>query len=360
MYSLKMYSLDNSIREIFSDGLEKRGFYIFCPKYIVDVLSEEQKEIPLKVLKETVTMPWGAPYFSDVVVAAANLLLQVESDRTLEFVEIWSEKQKENWLPVVGDDKKGVCLLARTAESIKNDDIRPAAIVCPGGAYMAVDFVKEGFLTAQELEKAGYRVFILRYRLLPNRYPCPQIDLALAIKYIRANADEYRIDANDLMAVGFSAGGHLTASETLYASEIDDILMKELHTNYPELAAKYRGISVKANKLTLCYPVISLIENTNELTRSSLTNEDESLIWKLSVELHADGTFPQTFVWANDDDPDVPPDNAGRLAKRLKEAGVNVCYRAYESGGHGCGLGTGTSCEGWLDEMVRWMKNSEI
>lgn len=73
-----MYSLDNSIREIFSDGLEKRGFYIFCPKYIVDVLSEEQKEIPLKVLKETVTMPWGAPYFSDVVVAAANLFYRLK------------------------------------------------------------------------------------------------------------------------------------------------------------------------------------------------------------------------------------------------------------------------------------------
>ena len=44
--------------------------------------------------------------------------------------------------------------------------------------------------------------------------------------------------------------------------------------------------------------------------------------------------------------------------QNLRNAGVEVEYRRYQSTGHGFGLATGTDAEGWLDLAVRfWQKH---
>ena len=351
-----MYDLSNSVQNILDDGLEKQGFYLFCPKFFIRMLTDDQKRLPLEELKQQVRMPWGIPFFSEVVVDAANLVLRIEADETLEFRPLWDEQQADGWLPSAGSGKDSCYLVCRTADSVSHDGVKPAALVCPGGGYEAVEMINEGFRTAAVLEARGYRVFILRYRVAPNSYPEHQKDLALAIKTIRANAERYRLNPDDLLVTGFSAGGHLVASETLYAEEFEELLSRELEAGYPLLAERYTKISAKADKVCLGYPVISMTNETHDGSVQALTHRDPALMDKLSVELHADSSFPKTFVWANDDDPEVPPSNAKRLAARLRSEGVPLLYRTYPQGGHGCGLGTGTSCEGWIDEMTAWMK----
>ena len=353
-----MYTFQNSIDEIFSDGLEKRGFYLFCPELFIQILTEEQKKLSLEELKRCVKMPWGAPYLSEVILGAANLLLRIEQDETLAYVDLWSESSARDWLPTAGDGKNGCFMLCRTPEAVAGDEIRPAVLICPGGGYEAVDTVNEGFNTVLAMEERGYRVFMLRYRVAPNRWPEPQKDLALAIKTIRANTEAYRLNPDDLLLMGFSAGGHLVASETLYAQEIDALLTRELERELPQLAAKVQGVSAKANKLSLSYPVVSMTSETHEGSVLALTQGDEALKDKLSIELHAVADYPKTFLWANDDDPEVPPSNAKRLARRLESVGTQVLYCTYPWGGHGVGLGTGTGCEGWIDTMTNWMKEN--
>lgn len=353
-----MYTFQNSIDEIFSDGLEKRGFYLFCPELFIQMLTEEQRKLSLEALKRCVKMPWGAPYLSEVILGAANLLLRIEQDETLAYVDLWSESSARDWLPTAGDGKNGCFMLCRTPEAVAGDEIRPAVLICPGGGYEAVDTVNEGFNTVLAMEERGYRVFMLRYRVAPNRWPEPQKDLALAIKTIRANTEAYRLNPDDLLLMGFSAGGHLVASETLYAQEIDALLTRELERELPQLAAKVQGVSAKANKLSLSYPVVSMTSETHEGSVLALTQGDEALKDKLSIELHADADYPKTFLWANDDDPEVPPSNAKRLARRLESVGTQVLYCTYPWGGHGVGLGTGTGCEGWIDTMTNWMKEN--
>lgn len=351
-----MYTLENSIQDILNDRLDERGLYLFCPEFFIQFLSEEQKKLSLKELKRHVSMPWGIPYFSEVVVDAANLVLQIEDDKTRGFLRLWLEEAETDRLPSSGEGKESCYLVCRISESLKDEPVKPAALIVPGGGYETVEMVNEGFRTAAALEARGYRVFILRYRVAPDSYPEPQEDLALAIKTIRANADRYRLDPDDLLVMGFSAGGHLVASETLYAEETDALLTWELEQNYPQLAALCAGISAKADKLCLGYPVVSMTKEAHGGSVQALTHGDPVLKDKLSVELHADASFPETFLWANDDDAEVPPSNAARLAQRLRSVGADLSYHVYPEGGHGCGLGTGTSCEGWIDEMTAWMK----
>ena len=134
--------------------------------------------------------------------------------------------------------------------------------------------------------------------------------------------------------------------------------IRELERELPQLAAKVQGVSAKANKLSLSYPVVSMTSETHEGSVLALTQGDEALKDKLSIELHADADYPKTFLWANDDDPEVPPSNAKRLARRLESVGTQVLYCTYPWGGHGVGLGTGTGCEGWIDTMTNWMKEN--
>ena len=352
-----MYTFQNSVRDILADGLEEKGFYLFCPELFIRILSEEQRKLPLAELKRSATMPWGAPYLSEAVLGAANLMLLIEQDETLRYVDLWREDTAADWRPG-GSGKDSCFLLGRTPASVAGDRVRPAALVCPGGAYEAVDMSNEGFRTAEKLEALGCRVFILRYRVAPNRWPEPQKDLTLAIKRLRAEAEDYRIDPDDLLVVGFSAGGHLVASQALCAGELDALLMRELDTDCPPLAEKLRGVPARADKLCLSYPVVSMLSEVHEGSVLALTEGDGALKEKLSIELHAGADFPRTFLWANDDDPSVPPSNSERLAKRLEAVGVPVLYRRYPEGGHGCALGTGTSCEGWIDAMAAWMKES--
>ena len=72
--------------------------------------------------------------------------------------------------------------------------------------------------------------FILRYSVAPERYPRSQQDLALAIKYVRKNADKYGIDGDNLMLMGSSAGGHLCSIVVAFHDEFDKGMMETLES----------------------------------------------------------------------------------------------------------------------------------
>ena len=59
----------------------------------------------------------------------------------------------------------------------------------------------------------GFRAFVLSYRLSSNGYllPVPLLDARRAIQTVRARANDYHIDPNRIVVIGFSAGGHLAA-----------------------------------------------------------------------------------------------------------------------------------------------------
>ena len=234
-------------------------------------------------------------------------------------------------------------------------EVERCLIVCPGGGYENLAFSSEGVKTAQRLIEGGYKAFILNYRYSPNRWPKPQEDLALAILHVRANAKEYGIDPDNLMILGYSAGGHLCASTAALRTEIAEALFADLAEMRPDLCEKYRDISVRPDKVCLCYPVISFLSNQHEPSFQALTGGDETLREHLSIEKQVDGTYPKTFIWTCADDSLVPPDNAERMGKALSDAGIESRLIVYPQGEHGCSIGIGTSAEGWIDEMLEFM-----
>ena len=86
---------------------------------------------------------------------------------------------------------------------------RPAVLLIHGGGFRAGS--KEGYIPlAVKLAEHGYVAATANYRLAPRaQFPAALEDSKAAVRFLRANAEKYNIDASHIGALGGSAGGHL-------------------------------------------------------------------------------------------------------------------------------------------------------
>ena len=88
-------------------------------------------------------------------------------------------------------------------------EIKGAVLICAGGAFQFRSDQNEGTPVAEDLSALGYQSFVLDYRLRPYTQEEGALDLARAVRFVRAHAAEYGIDETDIAVMGFSAGGIL-------------------------------------------------------------------------------------------------------------------------------------------------------
>ncbi|MFN4261622.1 MAG: alpha/beta hydrolase fold domain-containing protein [Gemmataceae bacterium] len=87
----------------------------------------------------------------------------------------------------------------------------PVVVFVHGGAWFlgSKDSVKGEALFLLE---HGYAIAAINYRLSQHAlFPAQIVDCKAAVRWLRANAKEYQLDANRFAAMGSSAGGHLAA-----------------------------------------------------------------------------------------------------------------------------------------------------
>ena len=346
-----MYTMENSINDILRDELVMRHYELLLSKMYLYVVPEEFRDMPFKDLPFNVSMPWGKPYISKEALEAANNVLELQNRDKYEFVKLWAEETPENYYPDPDGTRDSVSLLLFKESFVQG---RKLALVCPGGGYANVCISHEGMHTAKVLEEKGYAVATLNYRCASNKYPIPQEDLALCIKYLRAYAIEKGVE-DDLLLVGYSAGGHLIASESCYADEYDAGVMEKMCAEFPKRAQLIKNMPAKADKLCVAYGVTNFEEPRLEECYRNLAGNNDSIKDKMSVVHNVDSSYPKTFAWACQDDELVPCCHASKLCEALKENGVEAMCKLYPSGGHGIATGEGTSAWGWVDEMVEFM-----
>lgn len=88
-----------------------------------------------------------------------------------------------------------------------------AVILFPGGGYHHLAAGKEGIEVGRWLNGMGITAFVVKYRV-PRREDLvpPLQDAQRALRWVRANARHFGVDAKKTGVMGFSAGGHLAAS----------------------------------------------------------------------------------------------------------------------------------------------------
>ena len=188
----------------------------------------------------------------------------------------------------------------------------PFAVVAPGGGFSYVASVHEGFPYAVAINSQGYNAFVLKYRAGQGGAVATE-DMAAAISYILANAASLGVSTMGYSLWGSSAGARMAAAIGSHG------------------VARFGGADVpKPSAVVTAYTGHSDVAS----------NE------------------PPTFVVVGDQDGIAPPAIMKRRVEALRRSGTTVEYHEYPGVGHGFGLGTGTSADGWVLEAIRFWKKS--
>lgn len=363
---MKKFTKYHSLSDILAYPRMAEYLHVFYSEYLLEMFPKDFYKEPLALAEHYGETPWEEPFsmIVDQLVDAANLILDICENKKRRCVSLWNP-QDGDW--TLDKEKLGgknqVFLLSPMNNDKKKEssqEVKPAAIICPGGGYEAVCFSGEGTPVMHYMEVNGYCTFILKYRVAPERYPAPQEDLALAIQYVRSHAAEYGIDPNDILLIGASAGGHLCASEAALHEEAARLANEELEKTAPEVAGRYRQFSARPDKVCLNYPVISFQKEPHEGSFQNLTGGTEYLRKELSAENLVDASYPPTFVWTCADDDCVPPSNAAVMGAALEKSGIPHELHIYPAGGHGCGLAFSKPAYEWPRTMLKFIKKNSF
>jgi len=96
----------------------------------------------------------------------------------------------------------------------------PAVILVHGGGWSSGDKSSGVQPLFAPLSKSGVAWFSINYRLAPkSHYPAAIEDIETAIRWIKKNANQFKVDPNRLGLLGESAGGHLVAAVAVRAKD---------------------------------------------------------------------------------------------------------------------------------------------
>jgi acetyl esterase/lipase len=245
------------------------------------------------------------PYHShvepnDVAGALNHMIDEVNAGKTI-FYDFYTDEQKKQ---DPGKRNTGLFFFRGNTKA-------PFAIVCPGGGFSYVGSLHEGFPLAQRISESGLNAFVLRYRIGSERHATE--DLAAVIAYIFHNAETLGVNLNDYSVWGGSAGARMAGNIAL------------------EGVSAYGGGNLPK-------PATAVIAYTGQSSYSS--------------------DFSPVFITVAANDGIANVNTVERRVENLRNAGVDVEYRRYQSAGHGFGLGTGTDAEGWVDLAIRfWQRH---
>lgn len=186
----------------------------------------------------------------------------------------------------------------------------PRSGICnAGGGFAYVGAMHDSFPHALELSKKGYNAFALIYR--PGAQTACE-DLARAISFVFAHAEELAVDTDCYSLRGGSAGGRMSAYLGSYGT------------------AAFGGDDLpKPGAVVMQYTGHSEYSEADPPTYACVGTSDGIASWRtMQARLNA-----------------------------MKNIGIPTEFHRYEGLRHGFGLGTGTVAEGWLDDAVAFWED---
>lgn len=178
------------------------------------------------------------------------------------------------------------------------------AVCNAGGGFAYVGAMQDSFPHALELSKRGYNAFALIYR--PGAQTACE-DLARAISFIFAHAEELEVGTDGYSLWGGSAGARMAA-----------------------LLGSYGPAAFGGDNLPQPGTVIMQYTGHTEYTEND----------------------PPTFACVGESDGIASWRTMQRRLQAMSDLGIPTEFHHYPGLPHGFGLGTGTAAEGWLDQAV--------
>ena len=253
-------------------------------------------------------------------------------------------------------------LVPRTAEK------KPAIIYFPGGGFTTTDYEK--FIEMRfALAKAGFVVAAAEYRVVPNKFPAILEDGKSAVRFLKAHANAYGIDASKIGVLGDSAGGYLSQMVAVTGNEKQFDKGDNLHVDSTvQAAATLYGISDLRNIGAGFDEAIQKVHQSPAVTEALLVNgvafneypgasilSDSDKALAASSLGHIKKNLPPFLIMHGTEDKLVSPVQSEQLYEALKQNGNRVTYVKVEGAAHG---DTVWFQKPIIDKVVTWFKDN--
>ncbi|MGF1581212.1 MAG: alpha/beta hydrolase [Gemmataceae bacterium] len=227
-----------------------------------------------------------------------------------------------------------------------------AIVICPGGGYRVKVIGPEGHGIAKWLNRHGITGVVLDYRLPMGRAFVPLLDAKRALRLVRVNAKKWKLKADRIGIMGFSAGGHLAST---------------LGTHFDGGDAKAKDpverVSCRPDFMILIYPVITMGgKHTHGGSQKNLLGRNPSakMLKLFSNDKQVTPETPPTFLAHARDDRPVPPENSRAFYQALRVQKVSAEYLELPSGGHGLNGYKGPMWDAWQKKSLEWLAQQKL
>lgn len=208
---------------------------------------------------------------------------------------------------------------------------RGALLLCAGGAFIVRANNADAYPTARAFAERGYQCFVVDYRLRPYTQQEGGVDLARAIRFVRAHASEFGLPDDGCIAVGgFSAGG-IQCGETLINWK-GDVTPDALDLSYEPDELDYVSADAAADAMVYSF-----------YGRLSVASRDADLL--------AGANLPPIFYCYGTEDPFY--DQFEMQVGMMADLGYDVHARVLDRWPHGFG-----ALGGWVPEFDDFMQKA--
>lgn len=226
-------------------------------------------------------------------------------------------------------------------EKLQLDITRPSTpgphpcVLCFHGGAWKYGHRRDVTAFTADLAKQGYAAAAVSYRLAPkHKWPAQIIDAKTAVRYLRANADQYDLDPQRISALGFSAGGHLAAllGTTGNDSDFEGDLYRE-HSSEVQCVVDFFGPA----DLSLFSETPGIEAAYFKPLFGKLYRAEPELYKKASPIEYCHDKCPPFLILHGTADIIVPVIHSERFHDKLLKAGVKSELFKVRGGGHGWG-----------------------
>ncbi len=240
------------------------------------------------------------------------------------------------------ESRRGVNLV-RLSSDQPGAGQKPFILLIPGGGFVNVWSLTEGWPVAAQFNRLGYHVFVLSYQVGDTEGILDKNmeTVARALRFVRANENRFSLCGDRYITCGFSAGGYLTCLWNTQGKGYASFGLPGPQASFP------------------IYSPVSLRKRAYDPDRARRlygNTADEAALAAYEVQEHAEG-FPPTALFLAADDELVSPDHSRMLASALEKLSIPCRLEIGPEGGHGFADGDGICMAGWPERAIRWYES---
>lgn len=279
-------------------------------------------------------------------VLALVLLCASGAARAQQEVPLWKDGAPGGFKhpkPELSEDKHETGRLDRYVTYVSNPTLtlypvagatgpQPIVLVLPGGGFRFVCIDKEGHEMARFLNSVGIAAAVLKYRTTaPDAERSWDLfspllalgDMGRAIRLMRANAAEWKIDPARINVIGFSAGGTMAIRHTIDAND-----------GKPDAADPVERMSSRPNSIALVYTT---------LPDQKLPKVDKAAPY---------------FIVHGADDQKAAVGVATKVFQTVNSAGGSAELHVFAKADHGFGVAPASgTVRGWPALYAEWLRS---